>query len=84
MLYYIEAMRLRAHFYVTISTLLLATVAVMVFYNVSFKIVFLSVLFGQAWWIFTVYKVLTDKYTTDKTFDDWYEDYPIGKERDFQ
>jgi len=26
----------------------------------------------------TVYKVLTDKYTTDKTFDDWYEDHPMS------
>ena len=52
----------------------------MVFYNVNYPIVFTAVLLGQAWWIFTVYKVLTDEYTTDKTFDDWYEDYPIGKE----
>lgn len=73
-------MRLSAHFYVIITTLLLITVAAMVFYNVNYPIVFTAVLLGQAWWIFTVYKVLTDEYTTDKTFDDWYEDYPIGKE----
>lgn len=73
-------MRLSAHFYVIITTLLLVTVAVLVFYNVDYPIVFTAVLLGQAWWIFTVYKVLTDDYTTDKTFDDWYEDYPIGKE----
>lgn len=73
-------MRLSAHFYVIITTLLLITVAAMVFYNVNYPIVFTAVLLGQAWWIFTVYKVLTDDYTTDKTFDDWYEDYPIGKE----
>lgn len=73
-------MRLSAHFYVIITTLLLVTVAAMVFYNVNYPIVFTAVLLGQAWWIFTVYKVLTDDYTTDKTFDDWYEDYPIGKE----
>lgn len=73
-------MRLSAHFYVIITTLLLVTVAVMVFYNVSYPIVFSTVLAGQAWWIFTVYKVLTDDYSTDKTFDDWYEDKPIGRE----
>ena len=25
-----------------------------------------------------VYKVLTDNYTTEKTFSDFYEDHPIG------
>lgn len=73
-------MRLSAHFYVIITTLLLVTVAVLVFYNVDYPIVLTAVLLGQAWWIFTVYKVLTDDYSTDKTFDDWYEDYPIGRE----
>lgn len=73
-------MRLSAHFYVIITTLLLITVAVLVFYNVSYPIVFTAVLLGQAWWILTVYKVLTDDYSTDKTFDDWYEDHPIGNE----
>lgn len=70
-------MKLTAHFYVIITTLLLATVAVMVFYNVPYDIVFYTVLVGQAWWVFTVYKVITDDYSTDKTFDDWYEDHPM-------
>lgn len=26
---------------------------------------------------FMVYKVLTDQYTTTKTFKDWYEDHPM-------
>lgn len=73
-------MKFSAIFYVVITTLLLVTVAVMVFYNVSYDIVFYTVLVGQAWWLFTVYKVITDKYSTEKTFDDWYEDHPIGKE----
>lgn len=73
-------MKLTAHFYIIVTTLLLVTVAVMVFYNVAFPIVMTTVLIGQAWWIFTVFKVLQDKYSTDKTFEDWYEDYPIGKE----
>jgi hypothetical protein len=73
-------MRISAHFYVIIATLLLVSVAVMVFYNVSYDIVFYTVIAGQAWWLLTVYKVITDNYSTDKTFDDWYEDHPIGKE----
>lgn len=67
-------------FYITITTLLLVTVAVLVHYNFSLSTVLIAVLAGQAWWIFTVYKVLTDDYQTDKTFDDWYEDKPIGRE----
>jgi hypothetical protein len=73
-------MKLSAHFYVIITSLLLALVAVMVFYNLPYNSVFFTVLLGQAWWLFTVYKVLTDKYSTNKTFDDWYEDHPVGKE----
>ena len=73
-------MRFSAHFYVLITTLLLVTVAVLVFYNFSFPVVLSAVVIGQAWWILTVYKVLTDNYSTDKTFDDWYEDYPVGRE----
>lgn len=69
-------MRQSAHIYVIISSILLVAIAVMVFYNVSYPVVFYTVLFGQAFWLFTVYKVLTDKYTTEKTFDDWYEDHP--------
>lgn len=72
-------MRLSAHFYVAITTLLLITVAVMVFYNLSYEIIFFTVLAGQAWWLLTVYKVLTDDYSTDKTFDDWYEDKPVER-----
>jgi hypothetical protein len=73
-------MRQSAHIYVLITTLFLVTIAVMVFYNVSYPVVFFTVLAGQAFWLFTVYKVLTDDYSTEKTFDDWYEDHPIGRE----
>jgi uncharacterized membrane protein YqjE len=46
----------------------------------SFSLVFFLVVLGQALLIFTVYKVLKDDYTTDKTFDDFYEDRPdLGK-----
>lgn len=73
-------MKYSAIFYITITTILLVAVATLVFYNASYNIVLFTVLAGQAWWILTVYKVLTDDYTTDKTFDDWYEDYPVGRE----
>ena len=72
-------MRQSAHLYVIISSLLLVAVAVMVFYNIPYPVVFYTVLVGQVFWLFTVYEVLTDNYTTDKTFDDWYEDKPMNQ-----
>ena len=73
-------MRFSVAFYIGITTILLVTIAVLVFYNFSLEAVFYTVLAGQAWWILTVYKVLSDDYTTDKSFNDWYEDNPIGRE----
>ena len=70
----------KVDFYITITTILLIAVAVMVHYNFSFSSVAIVVLFGQAWWILTVYKVLTDDYSTDKAFEDWYEDRPVENE----
>ena len=31
--------------------------------------------FGQLIFLITVYRILTEKYTTNKTFEDLYEDY---------
>ena len=73
-------MKLSGIFYLIITTVVLLTLVVMVYYNLPFSLVFFVTLGGQLLLIFTVYKVLTDDYTTDKTFEDWYEDHPIGKE----
>lgn len=70
-------MKISTHFFVLITTLILALVAVLVFYNFSFPLILITVLLGQAWWLLTVYKVLKDDYSTEKTFEDWYEDHPI-------
>ncbi|THD68122.1 hypothetical protein E7Z59_09700 [Robertkochia marina] len=43
-------------------------------------IIFFLMMLGQLLVIFMVYMVLTDNYTTTKTFEDWYEDHPIDKE----
>ena len=73
-------MKLSATFYIVITTLLLVAVGVLVYYDFSYRVVWYTVVIGQAWWIFTVYKVITDDYSTKKTFDDWYEDKPITNE----
>lgn len=35
-------------------------------------------IFGELLILFMVYTVLTDKYTTTKTFKDWYGDHPLN------
>lgn len=73
-------MKLNGIFYLIITSIVLIALAVMAFYELPFNLIFYTTIGGQILLIFTVYKILTDKYTTTKTFDDWYEDHPIGKE----
>ncbi|REE07948.1 hypothetical protein DFQ09_1097 [Winogradskyella pacifica] len=63
--------------YLTITTLLLLAVTIMAGLNFSFHWVFYIALIGQLSLIVMVYKILKDKYSTDKTFDQFYEDHPI-------
>ncbi|HNP68866.1 MAG TPA: hypothetical protein PKH16_13245 [Aequorivita sp.] len=66
--------------YLVITTFVLVTVAVFATMDFPFSWVFYLTVFGQAFLIFSVFKVLKDNYTTTKTFEDFYEDYPIGRE----
>lgn len=66
-------------FWVATTTLILITVAIMASMNFPFNWVFYITVSGQAAVVYMVYKVLTDNYKTDKTFEDFYEDHPIGK-----
>ena len=45
--------------------------------NFPFIWVFYVTVLGQIMIVYMVYKVLTDPYETDKTFEDFYEDNPI-------
>ena len=67
---------------VAATSLILLTVVIFATINFSFGLVFYLTCLGQGLLIFTVYKVLRDDYSTDKTFEDFYEDHPIGKEQD--
>jgi len=66
--------------YLVITTFVLITVAIFAAMDFPFSWVFYLTVFGQAFLVFSVFKVLNDNYTTNKTFEDFYEDYPIGKE----
>lgn len=45
--------------------------------NIALPILLSLVIFGELLILFMVYTVLTDKYTTTKTFKDWYVDHPM-------
>ncbi len=74
-------MKSTALFWVGITTLILLTVTIVAAMNFPFNWVFYITVLGQIAVVYMVYKVLTDDYTTDKTFEDFYEDNPIGKYR---
>ncbi|MCW8980872.1 MAG: hypothetical protein OQJ83_05745 [Altibacter sp.] len=67
--------------WVAITTLILLTVVIFVAMDMPFGWVFYLTTLGQAVLVYTVYRVLTDDYTTHKTFDDFYDDHPIGKNK---
>ncbi|NKI31261.1 hypothetical protein [Croceivirga thetidis] len=74
-------MKISAMGVVAFTTFVLVTLTIMVGMNFSFSWVFYITVFGQGLVVYMVYKVLTDDYKTTKTFDDFYEDHPIGSER---
>lgn len=69
-----------AFFLLFLTTLLLITVTLFSAMDFPFAWVFYLTVLGQVLLVYTVYRVLIDEYTTDKTFEDFYEDHPIGRE----
>ncbi len=70
-------MKTSAMFWVGTTTMVLLTVTIMAAMNFPFNWVFYITVLGQAMIVYMVYRVLTDKYTTNKTFKDFYEDVPL-------
>lgn len=70
-------MKVSPFFYISITTVLLITITIMCAMNMPFNWVFYLTVIGQILVVVMVYKVLTDNYNTDKTFDHFYEDRPI-------
>ncbi|MCF4101412.1 hypothetical protein L1I30_07025 [Gillisia sp. M10.2A] len=64
-----------------VTSLILIAIVVLVSVEFSFSLIFYLTCIGQILLLVTVYKILTDDYSTDKTFDDFYEDYPIDREK---
>lgn len=70
--------------YLVITSTILLTVTIFAAMDFPFSWVFYLTVLGQVLLVFSVIKVLKDTYTTEKTFEDFYEDYPIGKEERFR
>ncbi len=73
-------MKLSGITYLILASIVLVTLAIFVSLGLPFGWIFYLTVFGQILLVVSVYKILTDTYTTDKTFEDFYEDHPIGKE----
>lgn len=67
-------------FYVWVTTVLLITVSIMASMSMPFNWVFYLVVIGQLLVALMVYRVLVNNYSTNKTFQDFYEDHPIRRE----
>ena len=73
-------MKNRAMLWVIASTLMLLIVTIMSAMNFPFNWVFCVRVIGHVMAVFMLYRVLKDNYKTEKTFADFYEDHPIGRE----
>lgn len=72
-------MKNTAMFMVSFTTAFLMVLTALAFTKIGFSWMFFLTVIGQVMVVIMVYKVLRDIYTTDKTFEDFYEDNPIGK-----
>jgi TRAP-type C4-dicarboxylate transport system permease small subunit len=72
------------YFYIGLTTLVLVMVTIIATMNFPFNWVFYTTVLGQALVIFMVYKVLRDKYTTTKTFEEFYGDHPIREQEHYR
>ncbi|MDT0678455.1 hypothetical protein [Autumnicola musiva] len=70
-------MKIKPIIWLYITTLILVLVTVFSYFNFPFPVIFYLVVVGQGLLIYTVYRILTDSYTTTKTFDDFYEDHSV-------
>ena len=77
-------MKVPMMFYVALTTFLLILITIAVGFNMPLNWVFYLSCIGQLFVLIMVYKVLKDKYTTDKTFEDFYEDHPISQYENYR
>ncbi len=74
-------MKISAMTMVLITSVMLLIVTILVIMNIEFSWIFYLTCLGQIMIAIMVYKVLKENYTTDKTFDDFYEDHQISNHK---
>lgn len=62
---------------VWLTTLYVFIFAALCLLNIPIQVLTIFLFIGYFLILFMVYKVLTDQYSTTKTFKDWYEDHPM-------
>lgn len=72
-------MKISAMFMIALTTIFLFTVVVFSALNLPFSWVFAFTSIGEILLVISVYRILKDDYSTQKTFEDFYEDHPIGE-----
>jgi len=68
--------------YLILTSVLLVLITILVYFNTNFSLIFYLTFLGQCLLIYSVYRILTDNYKTERSFDDWYEDYSDKNEED--
>ena len=71
-------MKIPVMFYVVLTTFLLVMLTIMAAMNMPFNWVFYTMCLGQLFVLVMVFKVLKENYTTDKTFENFYQDKPYN------
>lgn len=71
-------MKFSAMLLIAFTTVILLTVVIFSAMDLPFGWVFAFTSFGQLMLLISVYRILKDDYQTIKTFEDFYEDHPVG------
>ncbi len=66
-------------FIIYLTTIAVVIYTLMTQMGVMFPLVFASLLVCQGLLLYMVYRILTDKYQTQRTFEDWYGDKDIDR-----
>jgi hypothetical protein len=77
-------MKILVMFSVALTIFLLVLVTVLVSLHMPLNWVLYLTFIGQVFLLIMIYKVLKDNYPTTKTFDDFYEDHPIGEYENYR
>lgn len=70
-------MKTTAMFWLAATTMVLISLAIMAAMNFPINWIFCITVLGQIMLGYLVFRVLTDNYTTNKAFEDFYEDLTI-------